>query len=522
MRVRTLAIAVPLGLLAAFVLLPGLAAEVPGRDQGVFLYVGQRILRGELPYRDVWDHKGPLIYYINALGLLLGGGTAWGVRVLEWLSIWGASWLGYVVMSEAFGATAAAVVSFAWLVSLPALLGGGDLTEEFSLPLQFLSLFLFWRSGRNNRPACVSVAIGACLGCSFLLRPNNVGIQLAIVGYLLLGHGPAGSSRRAVRHMLAVCLGAAAVIAPVCLYLWVHGALGAAIDAVVRYNSIYSGADLQTRVLSVMRGLRALLPSGVSALSLTGWLLGLTRVLSRREADRSRPLLIVVLVVLPIELVLSSLSGRAYDHYFILWLPGCAVLTAYLIQRGLDYLATKSSTGVIWRGRWTTIGVPLALLLGVVPIWRMLPDIRQVLAHGRAATPVVVEYILTHTRTDDYVLMWGAETSYNYLSGRASPTRFAYQYPLYSCQYRTTAMVEELLRGVVSRRPLVVDTSPTNLRVPPIDAQDRAEWYSRYGGCALLPPMDAVVGYFDANYELIDEIEPVGWYVYSYHGESPR
>ena len=46
-----------------------------GRDSSVFLYVARRIQDGGVPYRDVWDHKPPLIYLI---GLLAG----WGLQRL--------------------------------------------------------------------------------------------------------------------------------------------------------------------------------------------------------------------------------------------------------------------------------------------------------------------------------------------------------------------------------------------------------------------------------------------------------
>jgi hypothetical protein len=42
---------------------------LPSRDSGVFLYVAWRFLNGDIPYRDVWDHKPPLVYFVDALGL---------------------------------------------------------------------------------------------------------------------------------------------------------------------------------------------------------------------------------------------------------------------------------------------------------------------------------------------------------------------------------------------------------------------------------------------------------------------
>lgn len=54
----------------------------PDRDSGIFLYIGQQLLNGQVLYRDLFDGKGPLLYLFNALGLLAGGGSMWGVYVL--------------------------------------------------------------------------------------------------------------------------------------------------------------------------------------------------------------------------------------------------------------------------------------------------------------------------------------------------------------------------------------------------------------------------------------------------------
>jgi len=44
--------------------------KVPGGDSGIFLYTGWRVTEGALPYRDIWDHKPPLILLLMRLGLL--------------------------------------------------------------------------------------------------------------------------------------------------------------------------------------------------------------------------------------------------------------------------------------------------------------------------------------------------------------------------------------------------------------------------------------------------------------------
>ena len=52
--------------LLLLVRLPSLA-QPAGADQGLYSYVGTRILVGELPYRDAWDQKPPAIHFVYAL-----------------------------------------------------------------------------------------------------------------------------------------------------------------------------------------------------------------------------------------------------------------------------------------------------------------------------------------------------------------------------------------------------------------------------------------------------------------------
>jgi hypothetical protein len=66
------------------------ALTAPGRDSGFFLYAGSRMLVGDKLYVDIWDHKGPGIFLVNALGLLLAKNSRRGVWFLEYISIFGA------------------------------------------------------------------------------------------------------------------------------------------------------------------------------------------------------------------------------------------------------------------------------------------------------------------------------------------------------------------------------------------------------------------------------------------------
>src|SRR5688500_4137832 len=51
-----------------------------GWDQGIFAWGGEIIRQGGMPYRDAWDQKGPLPYYVYAVAQSVFGPGMWGIR----------------------------------------------------------------------------------------------------------------------------------------------------------------------------------------------------------------------------------------------------------------------------------------------------------------------------------------------------------------------------------------------------------------------------------------------------------
>ena len=52
-------------------------------DQGVFTSGAMHVLRGRVLYKDICDHKPPMIYVINAASLWLGDGSRSTIWLVE-------------------------------------------------------------------------------------------------------------------------------------------------------------------------------------------------------------------------------------------------------------------------------------------------------------------------------------------------------------------------------------------------------------------------------------------------------
>lgn len=474
----------------------------PGRDSGLFLYIGQSILDGKIPYRDAWDHKPPGVFYVDALGLWLGGGSIVGVWAVELLSLCTSVWLGVMALEMAFGLGSAFFGSLAWLAGLMLLftVGGPNLQEEYALPAKFAALWLFLRSESAGYQGPRGFLLGATGAVVVLLRQNLMGVHLAVGLYILLTRIRSRLVGRLLREISWIVAGGGLVIAAVAGYFALNGALDDLLSASITYNLIYTGVSLQSKLDSSVAGFNELARSGLGVIAVASWLVGLVQVAGGHPMPTdARRLLAVGLIAFPLEVVLAGLSGRGYGHYYQAWLPTVAVLAAFFDWR---LLRGNSSCNASWpseRVRWR-----LALAIGMI----MMPGyatISGALPLGRPATAVAhaANYVREFTRPNDYVLVWGFEPSINFVSGRRSPSRYVQQYPLLTRGYVTTEMIRQFIADLEQRPPeLIIDTSPVNTIVPPID-NGRREGWMRWGPTEFYAPpqeMQELFGYLNAHY----------------------
>ncbi len=69
-------------------------------DTEIFKYCGMAISKGMVPYRDFFDHKPPMIFFINYAGLLIGRGSDWGLWTINTLLALGATWCFFQLLHK--------------------------------------------------------------------------------------------------------------------------------------------------------------------------------------------------------------------------------------------------------------------------------------------------------------------------------------------------------------------------------------------------------------------------------------
>lgn len=438
-----------LALLALLVLLPASPwlYPTPYTDTAIFLYIGDGIRQGQLLFLDLYDHKPPLIFSINALGLWLGGGYRagagrWGVWALQVLSLSAAAGLGFTFLRRFFRPAAALLAVVAFLLSLCFVHERGNLTEEYALPFQFAAYFLLAKLLQRDQPRSYGFGIGFMLGmASTLKQPLAAGVA-AVVAALWVFYAQRRSGGRALLATVFVLFGGLSVWIGWFLYFAIRGALPAFWEAAFAYNFALSGIGMLQRWQALVQAVGWLVQfSGIYLLGLLMWFVAALHLwLHRHQPDRWRVPLLIAVVDLPIELLLSSLSGNNFFHYFMPLLPALTILTAFWID-ALYQLAAAST------GRSTA-----AVLLGGLFLGAVLPGLRMTAElmgpRGDRQIEDVARYVQQTTSTQDAIQVWGNAAGVYLLAQRRAPGKFFFLDPLfvrgYSGLEQTGAFLEDL------------------------------------------------------------------------------
>lgn len=230
-----------------------------GWDCAIFSLMGKGILAGKTLYTDLFDHKGPVIFLINALGNLLGGRS--GIFLLQCIS--GSVTLCLLYFTgkmlrpkNAFRSLPECLVLFCLGMALFFYtFECGNLTEEYSLPFISLCCFLFVRYFTRSEeqpahPPLYAFVYGICLAVLAFLRLNNAVTICAGILYLALYLCARKQYRNLFLNLLFGLLGLAVVAMPILLACLWNGSLEEMLYATFLHNFVIAGNTAHVPLLS--------------------------------------------------------------------------------------------------------------------------------------------------------------------------------------------------------------------------------------------------------------------------------
>ena len=451
-------------------------------DEGYISALGLRMIRGHwLPYVDGVSQRGPIIYWLAAIAMRIGGMWSWiPIRVLALLCGLATLGLVFALSLELFTPAAAAIAvlvsTYFFTYELNPWDGLGFNGEVVAMIFALASWLLVARAMRpadgpravvRRRDAHVFGA-GVLAACAALSKQMALIHAVPIAAWLLLGtNDPSSTPRSRARDVIRFAVGGAI---PFVVVMAIFGAAGHLKEFFYYYQRYGRDIFMAPVTLNSYRDkLREQFDKylfGIVVVGSLGWLLA-ARVF-RRIADHDGPRgtglraeagVLVAFLQLLASVIGASFTGRFFPHYFV------EVFSVAAVVAGGALAASVAPARASLRGRFVgslTLVLGASALLAVCA-WNLHRNVRLRRETDRwyqdPHTDPIVRYVLERTDPHERIFVWGfrAET---YLSAQRMPaSRFVYTvYPAGVVPWFQATRDEEERRVVPgSRAQLLAD-----------------------------------------------------------------
>lgn len=427
------------------------------RDEGAYGYAAQRILSGGKIYKDAIDHKPPLIYFTYAVLVKFFGNTIQAIRVPT---------LFYSLITTAviyFGWGGLAAFLFAIFSGGPLIQGATSNTETFMVLPLVLSLvfFLLYKKKENIWFIVLSGLFG---GLAVFYKQVAIFNYCVIFGFLIYG----AIKNKNLKSILYFITGS--IIAPICLlayFLW-QGTLSEAIFCNLALNGEYVRANPGTFIGNIGFGLQVLWSQMVYENGLL-YFFATIGILFAFIKDRSfENLLISAWLLIPFVGVF--LSGRYFPHYFIQFIPGLCILSAYAIVsrshpfRGgimlepqrLRASATRLGNLALVRSTIISLIIFVSALYAIpyqLPFYTTYsPD--QISYNMYQSDEFIASYVVSNElkkslKPNDSIVVWSANPEIYFYLNKKSPT----PYFNYMKWMQNDARDKQIAKEIIARNP---------------------------------------------------------------------
>ena len=147
-------------------------------DTNIYFTIGRGMTRGLMPYRDLFDHKGPLLFILYALGAAISDTSFIGVFALEALSLAAAGWVVLIKYTDIglFAGLGVCLLAFVWRREgfCRALLAAGRMLLGAALVCAPVAAYL-----------AVNGALGACVEVYFVQNLFDYsGMPMSLTGHV--------------------------------------------------------------------------------------------------------------------------------------------------------------------------------------------------------------------------------------------------------------------------------------------------------------------------------------------------
>ncbi len=285
-------------------------------DANCFFTVGKSILNGNVMYQDIFEQKGPLLYFIYSIAYLISGNTFIGAYLIEivsnflFLIISAKILLLFTEQKAVYLMPLLAVAVYA----SPAFEQGGS-AEELCLPLIACSVYFGMKSVATEQPVRKRewFIIGFTSGAVLWIKFSQLGFYFAFGLFMLIYYMTKKWHKHLVGLFGFLMLGIATVTLPIMLYFILNNALSSLFEVYFYCNMfVYPVTSVDSKWLGAVYNLY----DGFKSFLYYFWPCLLFMIAGGIYAFRhSKRLFVFYIVTILSSFALIYAGGRRYAYY---------------------------------------------------------------------------------------------------------------------------------------------------------------------------------------------------------------
>lgn len=199
-------------------------------DVHCFVTTARCMLRGDVLYKDVYEHKGPILYFLYVIGLLISPHNFVGIAFVE--TIFYAVYIFFMYkITELFVDNK----SVRYILTLLAALisccdtsfDGGGQCEELTLPFLCITIYIVLRYFKKEYPNKIKaldiIIIGGCFSMVFWMKYSLTGLYIGLVLFILIYQIKDKTMKNLWIYMLQFLAGFLIGSLPIIIYYLING-----------------------------------------------------------------------------------------------------------------------------------------------------------------------------------------------------------------------------------------------------------------------------------------------------------
>ncbi len=413
-------------------------------DSGVFKTVAMMMNEGFMPYKDSFDHKGPVLYILNWIGMQISYYK--GTWAIEFIFMTVSFFLLYCIARLSASILPAVLAVFISSSLLFPYFYWGNVTEEYALPCIAMSLYFFLDFCLHRKCSSFRILLsGMAFAFVCLLRPNMAAVWIVFCPVILWMAIQEKNWKLLGQFVSFFIAGICVIAVPILLWLYANDALSQCFADYIIFNGHYcenGQSNLQKQLSSFVH----FASSPVYLFATAGCLLCL-----RKNCF----LLATYFVLMLLAVLLICLSGMRYGHYGMVLIP----IACYPISLFLGTICERVALLSQNTGRITKLSV--CVLACAWFIWSAMPFIQKLPAwytqfHTKKINPAVqniVGKVRSLTKDTDRISVYGNWDIIYVLSKRMHATRYSYQFPVSNI---LPSIRDEYMAGLKRELPKVI------------------------------------------------------------------